>query len=78
MLYEQCVYNEDLRAGALAVQSGIAWVPPLSQELCEPFPVLAVPLEPGHPGAAAFIQALTGKRAQDILHRRGEWSCPVC
>jgi len=78
VLYEQCVYDEDLHAGELATQRGIGLAKPLPKELCEPFPVVAVVLKPGHPAAATFVQVLTEKRAQDILHRRGEWSCPIC
>ncbi len=78
VLYEQCVYDEDLHAGELAIQRGIALAKPLPKELCEPFPVVAVALKPGHPAAATFIQVLTEQRAQDILHRRGAWSCPIC
>ena len=78
VLYEQCVYDEDLHAGVLVTQRGIALAAPLPKELCEPFPAMAVALKPGHPAATAFIQVLTEKRAQDILHRRGEWSCPIC
>lgn len=78
VLYEQCVYDEDLHAGVLVTQRGIGSAWPLPKELCEPFPVVAVALKPGHPAAATFIQVLTEKRAQDILHRRGAWSCPIC
>lgn len=78
VLYEQCVYDEDLHAGEVVAQRGIAIAKPLPKELCEPFPVMAVALKPGHPAASTFIRVLTEKRAQDILHRRGAWSCPIC
>jgi ABC-type molybdate transport system substrate-binding protein len=80
VLYEQCTYEEDLYVGRLVPRRGIAAAKPLPKELCEPFPLLAVALTTGraHPAAARFIRALGGKRAQDILHRRGEWSCPIC
>jgi ABC-type molybdate transport system substrate-binding protein len=80
VIYEQCCYDEDLFVGALALRRGIAAASPLPKELCEPFPVMAVAIKTkrAHPAAATFIRALREKRAQDILHRRGEWSCPIC
>ena len=80
VLYEECCYDEDLFVGERVPRRGIAVARPLPRALCEPFPVTAVALEarPPHPAAAAFIQALREPRAQDILHRRGEWSCPIC
>jgi len=78
VVYEQCVYDEDLHVGELVARRGAAVAKPLPRDLCKPFPVVAVALKPGHRDAAAFIRVLTEKRAQDILHRRGEWSCPVC
>ncbi|MFP4058097.1 MAG: molybdate ABC transporter substrate-binding protein [Candidatus Brocadiia bacterium] len=80
VLYEQCCYQEDLHVGELALRRDIAFARPLPRELCEPFPVLAAALghEGAHPHAAVFVQTLRTRRAQDILARRGEWSCPVC
>ncbi|MBL7223052.1 MAG: substrate-binding domain-containing protein [Candidatus Brocadiae bacterium] len=80
VLYEQCCYEEDLHVGKPDLRRDIAAVRPLSRELCEPFPVVAAPLKHGaaHPDAAVFVATLCGKRAQDILHRRGDWSCPIC
>ncbi len=80
VIYEQCCYEEDLFVGAEVPRRGIAVAKRLPPELCEPFPVLAVALRTDvrHPSAGAFIRALVEKRAQDILLRRGEWSCPIC
>ncbi len=80
VIYEQCCYEEDLFVGTEVPRHGIAVAKRLPPELCEPFPVLAVALRTDvhHPSAGAFIRALVEKRAQDILLRRGEWSCPVC
>jgi len=80
VLYEQCAYDEDLFVGQMAPVRGIATLKPLPRELCEPFPLVAVAIGPGraHPAAETFIRTLGEKRAQDILHRRGEWSCPIC
>ena len=80
VIYEQCCYEEDLFVGAEVPRRGIAAAMRLPPELCEPFPVLAVALRPDapHPSAGAFLRVLVEKRAQDILLRRGEWSCPIC
>jgi len=80
VLYEQCCYEEDLYVGQMVPRRGIAVAKPVPKDLCEPFPLLAVALktEPAHPAAGTFIRTLCQKRAQDILRRRGEWSCPIC
>ena len=80
VIYEQCCYEEDLFVGVEVPRRGIAVARPLPGELCKPFPAMAVALRkrPAHPAAQAFILSLREKRAQDILHRRGEWSCPIC
>jgi len=80
VLYEQCCYEEDLHVGELALRRGIAVATALPKELCEPFPVMAVAFgnERARPDATVFLDTLRGKRAQDILRRHGEGSCPVC
>lgn len=80
VIYEQCCYAEDLHVGGEVPRRGIAVALPLPPELCKPFPVLAVALgaPATHPAAQAFITALGDTRAQSILRRRGEWSCPIC
>ena len=80
VIYEECCYEEDLLVGARASRRGIAAAYPLTEKLCEPFPAMAVAIKTGraHPAATTFIQVLRERRAQDILRRRGEWSCPIC
>ena len=80
VIYEQCCYEEDLFVGAEVPRRGIAVAVRLPRRLCEPFPVIAVALRTQlpHPSAPLFVRVLGEKRAQDILHRRGEWSCPIC
>jgi len=80
VIYEQCSCEEDLFIGAEVPRRGIAVAMPLPRGLCEPFPVIAVALrtQRPHPSAPLFVRVLGEKRAQDILHRRGEWSCPIC
>ena len=80
IVYEECVYQEDLFVGATVLRAGIAFAEPFPKSACESFPsiALAVAGEGRHPEAATFVQTLTTKRAQDILHRRGEWACPIC
>jgi len=80
LIYSECCYDEDLFVGAKVPRKGIAVAKPLPRDLCQPFPVVAVAIktEPPHPAALQFIEALCKKRAQDILLRRGTWSCPIC
>ena len=80
LIYSECCYDEDLFVGAKVPRKGIAVAKPLPRDLCQPFPVVAVAIktEPPHPAALLFIEALCKKRAQDILLRRGAWSCPIC
>ena len=80
VIYGQCCYEEDLFVGVEVPRRGIAAAHRLPRELCEPFPVVAVALRTkvANPAAGAFIRVLGEKRAQDILLRRGEWSCPIC
>lgn len=68
IMYEECVYEEDLWVGARVPRPTINVVEPLG----EPFPVIAVGIKGEGPAEVAqeFIDFLTQPEAQQILNRQ--------
>ena len=80
IILEDCCYDEDLLLGEVVPRRGVCVVHPLPEAFCPPFPVIAVATTGSAPvdGATDFVNFLTEKEPQDILHRRGPGACPIC